>query len=260
MNETYYLGAYWGPRREDAQVCAQRTAHLVHLLEPVDSLFARWFKSAKTLKESLKRPLDSDLEGLRKYIQRVVMKDDRRQPMPDVGFHVWLWNGGSGGDDLWLNFLCGGYWEKANNRCVITPPHKGPATERVLTTAFQTAVLHALATAWDPDWGVAMSHAHREIIEKKCPDVLVGWVTYLSRRLGRVPPCPPRCASSRWANWAHSSSSLPSASPPPTPSTSPWQSAFANAWTPPGCSCALAKAPAGTNPSSGGWRQCHPTR
>ncbi len=111
-------------------------------------------------------------------------------PMPDVGFSVWLWNGGSGGDDVWLNFLCGGYWEKANNRCVITPPHKGPATERVLTTAFQTAVLRALATAWDPDWGVAMSHDHREIIEKKCPDVLVGWGTYLSRRLGRVPPLP----------------------------------------------------------------------
>ncbi|HLL02104.1 MAG TPA: immunity 52 family protein [Myxococcaceae bacterium] len=190
MNETYYLGAYWGPRREDAETCAQRTAGLIQMLQPVDSLFARWFKSAKTLKEALKRPLDSELEGLRKYIQRMLMRDDRRVPMPDLGFSVWLWNGGSGGDDVWLNFLCGGYWEKANNRCVITPPHKGPATERVLTTAFQTAVLHALATAWDPDWGVAMSHDHRDIIEKKCPDVLVGWVTYLSRRLGRVPPLP----------------------------------------------------------------------
>jgi hypothetical protein len=37
---------------------------------------------------------------------------------------------------------------------------------------------------------VAISDAHRDIIEKKSPDVWVGWVTYLSRRLGRVPPLP----------------------------------------------------------------------
>ena len=51
-------------------------------------------------------------------------------------------------------------------------------------------MLRAIATAWDPDWGVAISNVHRDIIEKKCPNVLVGWVTYLSRRLGRVPSLP----------------------------------------------------------------------
>jgi len=190
MIETYYTGTYWGPRQEDAERCAQRLAHLARLLAPVDPLFAQWFKSAKTLKESLKRPLDSDLAGLRKYIQRVMMKDDRRQPMPELGFSVWLWNGGSAGDDVWLSIACGGYVERLSNSCVMRAPHKGPVSERVLTGAFQTEVLRAFATAWDPDWGVSMSHDHRDIIEKKCPDVLVGWVTYLSRRLGRVPPLP----------------------------------------------------------------------
>jgi len=190
MSETYYLGAYWGPRQEDAQACAQRLAHMVRLLEPIDPLFARWFKSAKTLKESLKRPLDTDLEGLRKYVQRAMMKDDRRLPMPDLGFSVWLWNGGSGGDDAWFDSLCGGYWERANNRCVLRAPEEGAIGGRVLATVFQTDVLRAMTTAWDPDWGVAISNKHRDIIEKKCPDVLVGWVTYLSRRLGHVPPLP----------------------------------------------------------------------
>jgi hypothetical protein len=190
MIETYYLGAYWGPRKEDAAACAQRLAHMVRLLEPLDTLFTRWFKSAKSLKEALKRPLDSDLEGLRKYIQRMMMKDDRRVPIPELGFSVWLWNGESGGDDAWLRMGFGGYSERVSNYCVMQAPDEGPIGERVLSTAFQTEVLRAIATAWDPDWGVAMSHAHRDLIEKKCPDVLVGWVTYLSRRLGRVPPLP----------------------------------------------------------------------
>ena len=190
MMETYNLGAYWGARSEDAEASAQRLAHMVRLLGPVDPLFARWFKNAKSLKETLKRPLDEELAGLRKYIQSKLMKDDRRQPMPELGFSFGLWNGESGGDDVWLNIACGGYSKWVSNSCVMSAPHKGPVSERVLTGTFQTAVLRAIATAWDPDWGVAISIPHRDIIEKKCPDVLVGWVTYLSRRLGRVPPLP----------------------------------------------------------------------
>nr|WP_224361706.1 immunity 52 family protein [Hyalangium versicolor] len=57
-------------------------------------------------------------------------------------------------------------------------------------TEFQTQALRALASAWDPDWGVAISHDHRDIIDQKSPEVWIGWVTYLSRRLGRVPPLP----------------------------------------------------------------------
>ncbi len=54
----------------------------------------------------------------------------------------------------------------------------------------QCGPVRAIATAWDPDWGVSISIPHRDLIEKKCPNVLVGWVTYLSHRLGRVPPLP----------------------------------------------------------------------
>jgi hypothetical protein len=190
MIETYHLGVYWGPRQEDAGACAQRMAHMVRLLEPMDPLFARWFKSAKSLKEALKRPLESDLAGLSKYVQSQIMRNGARAPIPDLGFSVWLWNGEHGGDAAWLSIGCGGYFERLFNRCVLDAPYKGPNGERVLTTAFQTEMLRALATAWDPDWGEALSTAHRRLMTKRSSDVRVGWVTYLSRRLGRVPPLP----------------------------------------------------------------------
>ncbi|MFL5350152.1 MAG: immunity 52 family protein [Hyalangium sp.] len=190
MIETYYIGAYWGARKEDAEACARRLATLVQLLAPVDPLFASWFKGSKSLKQSLTRPLELELSSLQKYIQRNLMRDDRRQPMEDLGFNLGLWNGRQGGNDAWLSIGCGGYWEQVSNRCVLRAPDEGPGSERVLTTAFQTQALRALATAWDPDWGAAVSNVHRDIIEKKSPDIWVGWVTYLSRRLGRVPPLP----------------------------------------------------------------------
>jgi len=190
MIETYYLGMYWGPRQESAEVCAQRTAHMVRLLEPLDPLFARWFKCVRSLKESLKRPLDVELGALGQYIQSRVMRDSARRPMADLGFSVHLWNGESGGDDVWLDVCCGGYFEQVPNSCVLRTPYKGPVGERVLTTAFQKQVLRAIATAWDPDWGVAMSHAHRDLLKDTDSKVPAGWVTYLSHRRGRVPPLP----------------------------------------------------------------------
>lgn len=190
MVETYYIGAYWGARHEDAEACARRLEALVRLLAPVDPLFASWFKGSKSLKQSLQRPLELELPSLQKYIQRNLMRDDRRMPMEDMGFRVSLWNGRQGGNDAFLSIGCGGDWEQVSNRCVLDAYKEGPASERILTTPFQVQALRAMATAWDPDWGVGMSRAHRDIIGPKCPDVLVGWVTYLSRRLGRVPPLP----------------------------------------------------------------------
>jgi hypothetical protein len=190
MIETYYLGAYWRARREDAAACAQRLAVLVRELAPIDPLFASWFKGSKSLKLSLQRPLDTEPALLKTYIQRNLMRDDLRKPMEDLGFSFVLWNGQQGGNHSFLRIGCGAYWEKASNCCVLRAPDEGPGSERVMTASFQAQALRALAIAWDPDWGVAMSHAHRDIIWEKRQDVLVGWVTYLSKRLGRVPPLP----------------------------------------------------------------------
>jgi Immunity protein 52 len=190
MGETYYIGAYWRARREDAEACARRLAALVQSLAPMDPLFASWFKGAKSLKESLKRPLELELPSLQKYVQSRIMRDSARKPIEDLGFSIGLWNGHQGDNDAWLRIYCGAYSEFSGNSCVLKAPYEGPGSERVLTTPFQTQALRAIATAWDPDWGVGISSAHRDIIESKCPDVLVGWVTYLSRRLGRVPPLP----------------------------------------------------------------------
>jgi immunity protein 52 of polymorphic toxin system len=190
MDEVYYMGAYWRARHENAEACARRLAALVQALAPMDPLLASWFKGAKSLKESLKRPLELELSSLQKYVQSRNMRDSARKPIEDLGFSIGLWNGHQGGNDAWLSIYCGAYSEFTGNSCVLEAPFKGPGSERVLTAPFQAQALRAIATAWDPDWGVGISRDHRNIIEARCPDVLVGWVTYLSRRLGRVPPLP----------------------------------------------------------------------
>jgi hypothetical protein len=70
-------------------------------------------------------------------------------------------------------------------------PIRGPNAERVLTAPVLAGLVRKMATALEPDWGVAMSQAHRDIVDVSGnADVLVGWVTYLARHRGTVPPLP----------------------------------------------------------------------
>jgi Immunity protein 52 len=70
-------------------------------------------------------------------------------------------------------------------------PTGGEARERLLTAPVLSRSLRAAALAWDPEWGIATSIAHRDMVsEFAVPGTFVGWVTYLSRNLGTVPPLP----------------------------------------------------------------------
>nr|WP_255510354.1 immunity 52 family protein [Myxococcus sp. AB025B] len=48
-----------------------------------------------------------------------------------------------------------------------------------------------MAIAWEPDSAIATSSAHRDMVTATPkPGTFIGWVTYLSRHRGTVPPLP----------------------------------------------------------------------
>ncbi|WP_376760354.1 immunity 52 family protein [Archangium violaceum] len=191
--ETYYAGAYWGPRKESPEECARRMEVMLASLLKSDPSFSRWFKPARSLKESLKRPLEPLHVPLQQWIQGGVTRSDGGLPMKDLGYSVMAWNGERDEyDDSDFHVACGGYSPWVNNACVFKLPSKGPNAERVLTTPVLTALVRSMAIAWEPDWAVAMSHTHRDVVKplqvERSP--YVAWVTYLARHRGTVPPLP----------------------------------------------------------------------
>ena len=77
------------------------------------------------------------------------------------------------------------------NVCVLSLPSKGENAGRILTAPVLTEVARSLALAWEPDWAVAMSEAYREMDDRQGKaDIWLGWVTYLARHRGTVPPLP----------------------------------------------------------------------
>ncbi len=74
--------------------------------------------------------------------------------------------------------------------CLLELDKKGALRERLLHAPVLAQVLTCMATAWDPDFAVATSTQMGDLVEKREWEVRVGWLTYLSRRLGQVPPLP----------------------------------------------------------------------
>ncbi|RKH45765.1 hypothetical protein D7X12_07200 [Corallococcus sicarius] len=83
---------------------------------------------------------------------------------------------------------CGDYCGTSPNSCFLSLPSQGPNAERMLTAPVLTGVVRSMAVAWEPDWVAAMSRTHRDADNKA--DMWLGWVTYLSRQRGTVPPLP----------------------------------------------------------------------
>jgi hypothetical protein len=190
--ETYYAGAYWGVRKESPEECAQRTAVFLNLLAPCDPFLAHWYKPARSFKDARKHPLmPPDVPTLTELFRRGVNREKGGPVIEDLGFRFSFNNGGPDGDRASLRINGGMYAEGISNHCVLNLPWHGLNADRVLTAPVLTNVVRAMALAWEPDWAVAMSHAHRQLVDKDGKaDVWLGWVTHLARQRGAVPPLP----------------------------------------------------------------------
>lgn len=63
--------------------------------------------------------------------------------------------------------------------------------DRVVRASMLANILRAMVLAWEPERCIATSRDHRELVtERAIPGAFVGWVMYLPRQLGVVPPLP----------------------------------------------------------------------
>lgn len=184
MAETYYAASFWLARSESAEACAQRTAQFFHLLGCCDPAWTRWYEPADSFEEARNLLFTTDAANFQKSFAQ-----EGRQ-IGD-GFSFGLWAGDTPEETSTVDARCGFADASLSSACVLTPFDEGSAGERILTASVMAEVLRAMALAWDPEWAVATSKAHRDsVTEKAKPGTFVGWVMYFSRLRGTVPPLP----------------------------------------------------------------------
>ncbi|KFE61107.1 immunity 52 family protein [Hyalangium minutum] len=184
MIETYYAGSYWLARRESAEACAGRAERFFHLLGRCEPAWTRWYESADSFEEARKLQFATSTANFQKlFAQEANHFGDR------FSFHVWT--GDTLDETSGVDGNCGSSSLRLPSTCVLKPYDEGPIGERVLTAPVMAEVLRSMALAWDPEWGVATSEAHRDsVTEKATPGTFIGWVMYFSRLRGKVPPLP----------------------------------------------------------------------
>jgi hypothetical protein len=191
MGEGYYVGAYWGPRQETALECARRAELFFHMLARCDPSFTQWYRRGRGFPRELPgypvRPEVKEWEQL--FLRGRNRTDVGKKVIEDLGFRQMVWNAKK--ESTYITTYCGGYspWGGPNS-CLLEPPRTGEVRERLLRAPVLAEVLTSMATAWDPDFAMASSSEMVDLVEKRKREVRVGWLTYLSRRLGSLPPLP----------------------------------------------------------------------
>ena len=191
MLEDYYVGAYWGPRKETALECARRAELFFHMLARCDPTFVQWYRGGRGASRELPghpvRPEATEWEQL--FLRGMNRTDATKKVIEELGFSEYVWNAKK--ERTRVELHCGEYspWG-AGNTCLISPPDEGPVRDRILSAPVLAEVLTSVATAWDPDFAMASSTEMVRLVKKRKREVRVGWLTYLSRRLGKLPPLP----------------------------------------------------------------------
>ncbi|PTL81386.1 Imm52 family immunity protein [Vitiosangium sp. GDMCC 1.1324] len=189
--EGYYVGAYWGPRKETALECGRHAELFFHMLARCDPSFTHWYHAGRGSPRELPGwPVLPEVEELEKLLLKSRNRTDvGKKVIEALGFSRIMWNAKE--KPTYLSISCGGYspWGGPNN-CLLKPDRQGEVRERLLRVPVLTEVLTSMATAWDPDFAMASSSEMVDQVEKGDFEVRVGWLTYLSRRLGTLPPLP----------------------------------------------------------------------
>ncbi|RKG57133.1 hypothetical protein D7X30_20535 [Corallococcus sp. AB011P] len=183
MTETYYAGCYWLARPEPVEDCARHLEAFLRELGPLEPSWSRWHEAADSYEEARRLQVQTDAPTLTKLLGR-----KRNRSLDSSNF--WLWAGENEDETSAVNGFCGGSSPHVNSVCVLEPPARGPVAERVLTAPVLTRVVRAMALAWQPEFALATSEQHRDLVAASPSDTHVGWVTYLADFRGPVPPLP----------------------------------------------------------------------
>ena len=153
-------------------------------------------RKGRSARDALGREVRADEDALRELIGRGRNRRDvDGSVIEDLGFRLSVWNGAEEGESD-LSVKCGGSASRPTawipNSCVLNLPAEGLAFERTHRVPVLLSLVHAIVGAFEPDWAVVTSHAVREKCAKagQPGDVVVGWLTYLSKRRGELPALP----------------------------------------------------------------------
>jgi hypothetical protein len=186
----YSLAAYWGPREESLDSCADRLQRLLRGLSRADIRVRRWRPIARGRARAAQPAPDlTDTRVLRELLEEGRnRRDDNGEVIPELGFTCCLRSGRRIEDSLGLSFQCSSTVPRVPNAVVIGFP---PELGRFASPTVIGEIISAVVEASDPEWAEVLTIRSRESPPGEyVPPERIDWIIYLSRRKFSLSPIP----------------------------------------------------------------------
>lgn len=177
--EPFYLGAYWGSRKESSLRCGQRMAGCIARLSKIDEALGSWFRRGVS-KAAAKTPVELDAESLGKLLaQGVNRRDVGGDAIEELGFSIGLWNRARPAVGLSATVGAHPSFQGVLNSFVLDFPPPEAEALRIYEPSLAEAIFNAVVEAWEPDWATWTTHALRNAQGAAAREPVAGWMTYL---------------------------------------------------------------------------------
>jgi len=188
-DEGFFVGFYWGPRKETAEAVARRAYGLLQRLREISSVFTRWEPVSE---KKAGRKFTADLAHLEVLARAGVNRTDvGNEVIPDLGFRISLLSKACGSGLVSLRITAGGYSKWVSNVCVIELPPLASGDAALLRVPTLVKVCESVIAFWEPDSGQVGSPGMLDLLPDRNEGVDVGWFTYLVAGHGEPPQVSP---------------------------------------------------------------------
>jgi hypothetical protein len=196
MTPRYSITAYWGPRQENPEACAERLLHMLAPLSLIDPVFSDWFFLGLRKGTHLAALGQGDIA---KLIAEGVYRGDSGEPFPQGGYRFGAANGlkrvprGVSVRVHAGNLYPANYF---NNVVSVSTERLNEENATFINLRVFKSALLAVAAAWDATWCGAYPDdllALRTKPDPPRPLFGLSWITFNSARFAPM-ITPPRSA------------------------------------------------------------------
>ena len=150
MKDNYFIGIYWGVRKEGIDNCADKISTTLNLLSSLDESFGTWYRTTRPRKGEVLQSLNVNKEGIKSILLKAQNRNDLGELLEDLGYTFSIKSENNYSQAHVLSFSCGIFFDKIPN-CVTLNIGKNKAYEHLTSNDFLRRVCAVLSEVWEPD-------------------------------------------------------------------------------------------------------------
>ena len=198
MDGSFFLGAYWRPRLETVEQCAERMLAFLLSIRDWNGGYTRWYRQgSRAPRNPEARRVQLTTTELVKALLRDAERDQHRQVIASAGYGIGLWSPrdsyvGQGPDGTVAVYAHVGSAVPPWNVVLINPFGSEDAVKSFFEVSALVSMMEAVVDAWEPDWCLVVSDVYlKRIYPHFGGKPNIGWLTYFAIPLAGLPPIPP---------------------------------------------------------------------